>query len=135
MDGDVVSGMCVGLVALLSYAELRWTLPRPPQLTRPRASAECKCPYCHQAIDDGSARVRCRFCGTRHHEQCWTEHRGCSVFGCGSLEQAPAPARPAPVARVDVAGAPAGFEAVEEAPIPDLTVEPAPAPAPADPVG
>lgn len=133
MDGDVVSGMCVGLVALLSYAELRWTLPRAPQLTRPRASTECKCPYCHQAIDDGSARVRCRFCGTRHHEQCWTEHRGCSVFGCGCLEHAPP--RPAQVVAVEVASAPPGFEAVEEAPAPAPTAEPAPAPAPADPVG
>jgi hypothetical protein len=127
MDGDVVSGMCVGLVALLSFVELKWTLPAAAQLTRPRVSLECRCPYCHQAIDDGTARVRCRFCGTKHHTACWGEHRGCSVFGCGSLEHAPAPAA------VETVAASAVMAAVAEA-TPEMVVE-LPAPAPADPVG
>lgn len=133
MDGDVVSGMCVAIVALLSFAELKWTLPAAPQLTRPRASFECKCPYCHQAIDDGTPRVRCRFCGTKHHSPCWAEHRGCSVFGCGSLEHAPAPAAVG-VAVAAVAEPVLLDVVVEVAPAP-LQPQETPAPAPADPVG
>lgn len=138
MDGDVVSGMCVGLVALLSFVELKWTLPGVPQLTRPRASVECRCPYCHQAIEDGTGRVRCRFCGTKHHTACWAEHRGCSVFGCGSLEHAPVPGRAPALAGPEPVAASALMAAVAEGEATPAEVEPVeepPTPAPADPVG
>lgn len=83
---EVVSGIATFGVLALSLWELNATLAAArPRLARPRASADWRCPFCHHALDDGSERVRCRACGTRHHAACWGEHQGCSVFGCGAL--------------------------------------------------
>lgn len=129
---EVVSGIATLGALALSIWELNATLAAPgPRRTRPRASLDWRCPYCHQPIDDGSARVRCRDCGTKHHAACWTEHQGCSVFACGSLQPRP---------RVEAAAAedPA---APEGAPVDTPSAEPAPAEpavpmaAVADPVG
>lgn len=41
------------------------------------------CPYCRMAFDEtGPARVFCTACGTPHHEDCYQENGGCTVFGC-----------------------------------------------------
>jgi TM2 domain-containing membrane protein YozV len=46
------------------------------------------CPYCRTEIDPASTnRLYCNACGTPHHQDCFVENRGCSVFGC---KQAPA---------------------------------------------
>lgn len=112
MSADIISGASVGIVALLAVIDLWATLgPGPARPARPRASTEVRCPYCHEEIADGTPRVRCIACGTRHHEACWAEHRRCSVFGCGSQAHrsvrppaAPAPAEPpAPEAPVEAA--------------------------------
>ena len=41
------------------------------------------CPYCRAAIEaeDGS-HMYCPGCGTPHHEDCYIENGGCTVFGC-----------------------------------------------------
>lgn len=44
------------------------------------------CPYCRESITEVNRTV-CPACQTPHHEDCWQENRGCTVFGC---EQAPA---------------------------------------------
>jgi TM2 domain-containing membrane protein YozV len=45
--------------------------------------AEPVCPYCRTAFDEtGPARVFCTVCGTPHHEDCYQENGGCTVFGC-----------------------------------------------------
>jgi len=46
------------------------------------------CPYCRTEIDtiDGGG-MECSGCGTPHHQDCFTENGGCTVFGCA---QAPA---------------------------------------------
>src|SRR5215469_7055403 len=41
------------------------------------------CPYCRMPFDQtGPARVFCTACGTPHHEDCYQENGGCTVFGC-----------------------------------------------------
>ncbi len=46
------------------------------------------CPYCRMAFDNaGPPRIFCTACGTPHHEDCYMENGGCTVFGCA---QAPA---------------------------------------------
>jgi len=46
------------------------------------------CPYCRMPFDDsGPPRIFCTACGTPHHEDCYLENGGCTVFGCA---QAPA---------------------------------------------
>lgn len=86
MDSDVIAGVCIGLVALASVVDLWATLPGGDRARRARASNEGRCPYCHQDVADGTDRVSCVACVTRHHQACWEEHRRCSVFGCGSAE-------------------------------------------------
>lgn len=118
---EVVSGIATFGVLALSLWELNLTLGAPaPRRTRPRASLEWRCPYCHQPLDDGSERVRCKGCGTRHHAACWAEHQGCSVFACGSLE-------PRPRTREGLAP-----DAAPASPEPAVAAEPT---APAEPAG
>lgn len=46
------------------------------------------CPYCRMPFDEtGPPRIFCTACGTPHHEDCYMENGGCTVFGCA---QAPA---------------------------------------------
>src|SRR5262245_61574765 len=41
------------------------------------------CPYCRMPFDDRSpAKIYCTACGTPHHEDCYYENAGCTVFGC-----------------------------------------------------
>lgn len=40
------------------------------------------CPYCNAEIKEGDAVKVCPSCQTAHHEQCWTQHQGCSTAGC-----------------------------------------------------
>ena len=41
------------------------------------------CPYCRMPFDQTvPARVFCTACGTPHHEDCYLENGGCTVFGC-----------------------------------------------------
>jgi TM2 domain-containing membrane protein YozV len=41
------------------------------------------CPYCRMPFDEtGPAKVFCTACGTPHHEDCYQENGGCTVFGC-----------------------------------------------------
>lgn len=45
--------------------------------------AEPVCPYCRMPFQEtGPARVFCTACGTPHHEDCYQENGGCTVFGC-----------------------------------------------------
>lgn len=41
------------------------------------------CPYCRMSYDqEGLVKVHCTGCGTPHHEDCYQENGGCTVFGC-----------------------------------------------------
>lgn len=41
------------------------------------------CPYCRMPFDEQSPpRMFCTACGMPHHEDCYQENGGCTVFGC-----------------------------------------------------
>ncbi|HLW54937.1 MAG TPA: NINE protein [Candidatus Angelobacter sp.] len=41
------------------------------------------CPYCRMPFDEqGPAKIYCTACGMPHHEDCYQENGGCTVFGC-----------------------------------------------------
>lgn len=41
------------------------------------------CPYCRMPFDGASpAKIYCTACGVPHHEDCYLENGGCTVFGC-----------------------------------------------------
>jgi len=94
VGGEVIAmdmvqlAMLGGATALLVVdAQLQLRALRPVRKTRPRHEPELwRCPFCHEALTTESARTRCTSCGTRHHAGCWTEHGGCSVHACGSLQ-------------------------------------------------
>jgi TM2 domain-containing membrane protein YozV len=45
--------------------------------------AEPVCPYCRMPFDEVSPpKVFCTACGMPHHEDCYQENGGCTVFGC-----------------------------------------------------
>jgi TM2 domain-containing membrane protein YozV len=45
--------------------------------------AEPVCPYCRMAFDAASPpKIFCTACGMPHHEDCYQENGGCTVFGC-----------------------------------------------------
>jgi TM2 domain-containing membrane protein YozV len=45
--------------------------------------ADPVCPYCRMPFDDASPpRIFCTACGMPHHEDCYLENGGCTVFGC-----------------------------------------------------
>ena len=85
----------LGGVVLLSFVDLQGIERRArARHARTReASSERRCPFCHlefEEDEEGSVTVRCASCGTPHHAACWTDHGGCSVFGCGSADLRPA---------------------------------------------
>ena len=41
------------------------------------------CPYCRMPFDEKSPpKIFCTACGMPHHEDCYMENGGCTVFGC-----------------------------------------------------
>lgn len=41
------------------------------------------CPYCRMPFDEQSPpKIFCTACGMPHHEDCYQENGGCTVFGC-----------------------------------------------------
>jgi len=45
--------------------------------------SEPVCPYCRTPFEEtGPPKVFCTACGTPHHEDCYQENGGCTVFGC-----------------------------------------------------
>ena len=41
------------------------------------------CPYCRMSFDqEGLVKIYCPGCGMPHHEDCYQENGGCTVFGC-----------------------------------------------------
>ena len=39
------------------------------------------CPYCQTAMKPGVPVQACPSCGIPHHQDCWSENGGCTVFG------------------------------------------------------
>jgi|WetSurMetagenome_2_1015567.scaffolds.fasta_scaffold62990_2 hypothetical protein len=42
------------------------------------------CSICQTAIVAGEPVLECPDCGLPFHQECWTENRGCSAYGCRS---------------------------------------------------
>jgi TM2 domain-containing membrane protein YozV len=41
------------------------------------------CPYCRMPFEEGGpVKIFCTACGTPHHDDCYRENGGCTVFGC-----------------------------------------------------
>ena len=40
------------------------------------------CPYCQGPIADSEESIVCSGCETPHHQDCYEENNGCTVFGC-----------------------------------------------------
>ena len=40
------------------------------------------CPYCQFPLKEQDAIVVCSECAMPHHQECWTENRGCTTYGC-----------------------------------------------------
>jgi len=49
------------------------------RLSMKQTGQETSCPYCKDVVTGG---MKCRRCGTTHHEACWKENGGCAVYGC-----------------------------------------------------
>ncbi len=42
------------------------------------------CPVCGSGFEETDTVRVCPDCKTPHHDECWTENRGCSTYGCNS---------------------------------------------------
>jgi TM2 domain-containing membrane protein YozV len=63
------------------------------------------CPYCRMPFDEKSPpKIFCTACGMPHHEDCYMENGGCTVFGCA---RAPAEEPKLQVSYSDLNAAPA----------------------------
>jgi TM2 domain-containing membrane protein YozV len=40
------------------------------------------CPYCRGTVDEGTGAKLCEGCNTPHHQECYDENGGCTLFGC-----------------------------------------------------
>jgi hypothetical protein len=40
------------------------------------------CPYCRASITETEPTTICSGCGTKHHQDCYQENGGCTIFGC-----------------------------------------------------
>jgi hypothetical protein len=47
--------------------------------------ADPMCGVCHSPIAPLEESTRCPACRTEFHVECWTENRGCSVYGCSHV--------------------------------------------------
>ncbi|MGC2743056.1 MAG: NINE protein [Candidatus Angelobacter sp.] len=66
--------------------------------------AEPVCPYCRMPFDEASPpQIFCTACGMPHHEDCYQENGGCTVFGC---KRAPADEPKVQVALSDLSAVP-----------------------------
>lgn len=90
--------LVLGISLLANAAALAlavWTTPgvRPRQLAElgegtllrwhgAALEAAVRCPFCATSVAPAEA-VCCRSCETLHHQDCWGEFGGCSVFACG----------------------------------------------------
>lgn len=84
--GLTLLGGAAALLAIDLHAQEKARLAaQAPAGPRPRPAVEHRCPYCHQVLADGTPRMRCGACATRHHASCWEEHGRCSVHGCASV--------------------------------------------------
>lgn len=82
--------------------------------------SEPVCPYCRMAFDEAAPpRIFCTACGMPHHEDCYRENGGCTVFGC---KCAPADDPKLQVSQSDLSAIPVAAQPY--APVPQQYVAP-----------
>jgi hypothetical protein len=86
------------------------------------------CPYCRFPLKPGLSAESCDSCGAVHHEECWEEGGGCSVFGCssaGSVAQSVATATVSepPALEPDRATFPSSPSWQAESPVPQFSYQ------------
>lgn len=64
----------------------RFFVPEPVTIRTKFQSDEPKtiglCPYCRCNILDSELYQVCNSCKTPHHQDCWEENKGCTIYGC-----------------------------------------------------
>lgn len=59
-----------------------------------RTESDSICPYCKTTIEaSGEGIVRCLWCTTFHHQDCWNQNGHCAVFNCPGTATVQAPQR------------------------------------------
>lgn len=82
------------------------------------------CPYCRMPFDESAPpTIYCTACGVPHHEDCYQENGGCTVFGCA---RAPADDPKLQVSYSDLNAAAAAAQAASVQPLPLTPVSPLP---------
>ena len=75
-----------GMNAKCSKCQSPIVIPQPqpvaPVQTKPVVQILGDCPYCRTKMTDQERVRKCPSCETPHHEDCWAENKGCTVFGC-----------------------------------------------------
>jgi TM2 domain-containing membrane protein YozV len=89
------------------------------------------CPYCRAEIAPEDAVAVCSGCGTKHHQDCYDENGGCTIFGCSC---APAEEPKLSVSAPDLAAIGPSATAPAEAQTPAVASPLPPPPPKRDPV-
>lgn len=63
--------------------------PRTSEYSVERRDSELTCPYCHDFIRDSVLTKVCGACGAEHHDDCFMQFGGCSVFQCANSQSLP----------------------------------------------
>jgi len=80
MEGSTIS--CPSCQNLLTIP-IHIIIPEdPPPAHTIDAEDANTCPYCRMPITEDDAIAECAACHTPHHQECWEENKGCTVFGC-----------------------------------------------------
>ncbi len=89
------------------------------------------CPYCRAPISAEEPTTGCSGCGTKHHQDCYEENRGCTIFGCSC---APAEEAKVSVSAPDLVGVTTTVAAVTPM-VASGSMPPPPPPPPPVPAG
>ena len=88
--------------------------------------SEPVCPYCRMPFDEAAPpKIFCTACGMPHHEDCYRENGGCTVFGC---KCAPADDPKLQVSQSDLSAIPVAVQ--HYAPVPQTYAAPQYQPSP-----
>lgn len=101
LSGTRLFGRVVEALVELALASEAYAAPSaPPQHdlqldARPvPRTAPAWCPYCRGDLDATQPEGDCAMCATHLHVECFEEHGGCPILGCGSSELRAPPDRP-----------------------------------------
>jgi TM2 domain-containing membrane protein YozV len=84
------------------------------------------CPYCRTEIDPADdGRMECSSCGAPHHQDCFAENGGCTVFGCA---QAPADEPKISLTGQELISSPPAIAQTLDSSAPAATIAPPPPP-------